>query len=494
MSWKAISLFIIMAVAKSEILYSQDKFPTIEAKTLKLYMDQKWDSLIRIGRIAQREGIDYYYLQLRIGMAHFQKKAYILASAHFNDAFAMNSSDLETLKYLYLSCLYSNRPDDARSVSSKLPDWMKTELKVEKKIIGQVDFEGGPTFSQYNKIEDHPYLMKKDSIWGEKDLYGNSFYGHIGITFNLSANIGLAVCYNYLNFSKIRYFQYARVEDQLDSTTHYPWGFVNHYSWNKVAHQADFPYQVNQHELYMAPTIVIPGGFKIFPSSHLIMVKYNNVNTQFKSRKITDTIFADSITPGYNLYSFRQNNYFFIQKDTSFIDYLFSLMISKDFSVFTAGISASYSKLNSNYQTQLCWSLSYFPLGNLDLYGTSSLTAFFQGSDSRLIFCQTVGGKVFSHLWLEASAVIGDLTNANLFNGYIVYNITDKTDYRLGLHAIIPVAGHVYLSLIYQLSMNENALAYYTIANTALGEIVSRQTENHKYNTNTIIGGLIWKL
>jgi len=119
--------------------------------------------------------------------------------------------------------------------------------------------------------------------------------------------------------------------------------------------------------------------------------------------------------------------------------------------------------------------------------------ALFQEGKSNLIFQQVIGGRVLPGLWLEGSAIIGDLTNANLMNGFIVYNNTDKINYRLGANLVYSITKNIDISLIYQFFNNENVQIYYSQAPGDPSQPVQLVTDYNNYQTHTIIGGITWK-
>jgi len=92
---------------------------------------------------------------------------------------------------------------------------------------------------------------KKNGPYGEKDLYGNSYYGQLGLLVNLSNKVSLKVAYNYLNFSKTKYFQYTQFDNLLDSVSHFPWGYINNYHLAPTVYSPAIPYQVRQQELHL---------------------------------------------------------------------------------------------------------------------------------------------------------------------------------------------------------------------------------------------------
>ena len=491
-------LIVIFAVLIFSLLpvnpvFASTDFKTVDSETYRLFNQQKWDSVILIGKSALRENIDYFYLRLRIGISYFEIKKYILAIEHLGKAHEFNSIDPIAMEYLYESYILAGRNADARYLADKMPAMLKEKLQPGLNLLDNVHLEGGYTFSSDDKGVDNPSLMGNDSIYGEQDLYGNHSYMNLDLTVYLTSRISLTFAYNYLNFSKIKYFQYGYYQDQLDSTTNFWWGYLNHYSWNKKVSSYQAKYNIHQHELYLGSTFQLPGGIKLMPALHLIYSSSEEPMSLYSEKTIYDTIYADTITPDTAVYSFQQANYSFLQNKNRSINYLFSFMITKDFSVFTSGLACSFSNLNKMKQTQLSWSLTYYPWGRTNFYANSTFMSVFQEGKSELIFQQVVGGKILSGLWLEGSAIIGDLTNANLMNGFIVYNNTDKINYRLGATFVYSLTKNLDLSIIYQYFSNKSIHLYYTTDPGDQSQPVRPITENNKYQTNTIIGGVTWK-
>ena len=490
-----IVIFVVLIFSQLPVnpVFASTDFKTVDTETYRLFQEQKWDSVILIGKSALRENIDYFYLRLRMGISYFEIKKYVQAIEHLGKAHEFNSIDPIAIEYLYDSYILAGRNSDARVLVDKMPAMLKDKLQPRLNLLDNVHLEGGYTFSSDNKGLDNPSLMGNDSIYGEQDLYGNHSYLNLDLTLNLTSRISLTLAYNYLNFSKRKYFQYGYYQDHLDSTTNFWWGYLNHYSLHKKVDSYQMDYSVNQHELYLGSTFQLPGGIKLMPAFHLIYSSSDEPMADYRGETISDTIFFDTITPETRVYNFQQATYSFPQKNKRLINYLFSFMLTKDFSIFTSGLAGSFSNLNKMNQTQITWSLTYYPWGRSNFYGNSTFMALFQEGKSELVFQQVVGGKILPGLWVEGSAIIGDLTNANLINGFIVYNNTDKINYRLGANVVYSLTKHLDISIIYQYFSNKSIHLYYTTDPGDLSQPVKPVTENNKYKTNTIIGGITWK-
>ena len=84
---KLILLFFVLISGKT---ISQDTLNSaiVEQKSYQLYLDKNWSELVKFGNEVVNQGYDYYYLQIRIGIAYFEKKNYSLAENHFKKVFS----------------------------------------------------------------------------------------------------------------------------------------------------------------------------------------------------------------------------------------------------------------------------------------------------------------------------------------------------------------------------------------------------------------------
>ncbi|MDP1622406.1 MAG: hypothetical protein Q8M08_08700 [Bacteroidales bacterium] len=444
-------IILILLARVPSMAENKIDFATVDRLTYKYYNEKKWDSVIMIGKQALSHDIDYYYLRVRMGIAYFEKAKYFQAATHFKKARQFNSGDAFVADYLYRSFVYTNRNEEARTLRSDMrPEEQDTTL-LSHGLLEHVHFETGYTISSEKAPEKLGPQVGNDSIYREQDLYGNYFYTNFGLKLSVSNRVGLSLAYNYLNFGKTKYIQYGRGEDYLQSD------------------DTSFKYHVVQHEAYISAKVFLPWGIKIMPAFHLLYDSY--------------PVFSNS-------------NSLLKGNDTSFNNYLAALDVSKDMGRFNFVVHGSWSNLNNNKQKQIGLSLTYFPLGNLNFYGTSTVTAFFQGKEKRLLFSQILGTKITPWMWGEVNFYSGNYSHANIFNGSIVYNNSDIINYRGGATLVFIVGNHVRLSLIYQYLRKESQQLYYikTQDQVTKEKIEIQQIKNNPYNTNTIIGGITWKL
>lgn len=469
-------------------------FTTVDQLTYRCFEEKKWDSVIVVGKQALRQDIDYYYLRVRMGISYYEKQEYIHAVVHLTKARRFNSGDPMVTDYLYRAYVFANRNEEADLLRSALPGNQTTNTG--NSFLEKVHFESGYTFSSDNSPKNSRNIMGKDSIYGERDLYGYNLYENLALRIKLSKRVRIDLAYNYLNFSKTKYVQYGRPEAHRDSIIDNQFSRDYFYSFPWMMHNMDFQYQVKQHEVHLGASIELPDGFTILPAVHFIHVSYTLLKTGYRTDSISDTAFFLKVDNSYHLFTYPSLVYSFSQKDTSFNNWVAALTITKDLGIFNLGLSGSWSNLNHSTQYQAGLTLTYYPLGNLNFYGTSSVTGFFQGKDTRLLLSQAIGGRVFPWMWIEGNLCYGDYTNANIFNGSVVYNSTGVIDYRAGANLDFVVSRHIVLSLIYQYFQKESQQLFYVRTPNPLPQVHTEMpvTKNNPYNTNTIIGGITWKL
>jgi hypothetical protein len=477
-------------------------FQSVDKLTYRCFEEKKWDSVIVVGKKALRQGIDYYYLRVRMGISYLEKKEYFPAIIHLRKAIEFNSQDPVISDYLYQSYVNVNREDEAQLIQGKNPKDKNDSTNIRNKFVEQVNIEGGYSLSSnYSSLQLPPHLYQAtksggQDIYGVEDLYNNSIYGSLGLKLKIFKRVKLSLAYNYLDFSKTMKLKEGHYEDHFLGIVNTVGGKNYLYSYPWVVHDTSIHYHVSQHEAHFGLTFILPVGFRIMPVFHFIHVASTINNFNIKLKPIQDTAFRSTTDSTIQTFPFTHYNYSFHQKDTSFNNYVVALMVTKYVGIFNFGIFGSWSNLNDQTQKQAGIMLSYYPLGNLNLYGTSTITEFFQGKETRLLLSQVIGGKITPWCWAEGQFYWGNFTNANILNGFIVYNISDKIDYRAAASLTFLVGNHIQLSLIYQYYRNESQQFYQILTLGPISKQLNEQvqTKNNPYNTNSLIGGITWKL
>jgi hypothetical protein len=173
-----ISLIILSVLMGTTSLAAAIKldFKTVDIITYRCYQEKKWDSVIMIGKQALRQDIDYYYLRVRMGISYYEKTQYFPATVHLKKARQFNSEDPIIANYLYYAYLYSGRVEEAGLIGlTTTPSSPTTTHSPSLKAGAEIHIEGGYTLSSDKSPTNLSTLMENDSIYGEQDLYGNSF-------------------------------------------------------------------------------------------------------------------------------------------------------------------------------------------------------------------------------------------------------------------------------------------------------------------------------
>lgn len=84
-------------------------FTEIDSLSFKLWEAGEWKRVIEIVQAGLNQGVDYYYLRMRIGVAYFNLEKYEKAIPHFRHALSFNEGDQVATEYLFLSMQFAGR-------------------------------------------------------------------------------------------------------------------------------------------------------------------------------------------------------------------------------------------------------------------------------------------------------------------------------------------------------------------------------------------------
>jgi hypothetical protein len=472
--------------------FSDEKvdFRYIDQRTYEAYEARQWDTVIHYGKLGLKNKIDYYYLRVRLGVAYYAIEDYMFASDHFEKALAFNADSKFAYNYLISCYIFSGRQAEADIMISKLGIHERRALNLRRpSFIDKTYIEAGPALTDNYSRNGNEDLMGKGNLYGEQDLYGNNLYFHVGLGINVAKRLKIYLGYSNLNINKRRIVQYTTLEPYRSGTTYYDWGYEYNYDYPVREHEKSFDYTVKQNELYLNALITLKNGWSITPAFHLLNVGFDKMNVKYNGELFTDTAYYVYETEYAQLFQYLKDRYKFPTKDTSYYDYVVSLSANKIISHFNIGINALFSSLNGQYRQQFGCTLTYYPLGNLKIYGQSRVTGLLEENSSRLVIGQMIGVKASKNMWVEGFASLGDLANMSEENAFIVYNQTDKINFKAGGNIIFTISDMIKLSLRYQLYQKEGEILFY----------LTPGPENYTYRKTTylnhqIIGGITWNL
>ncbi len=441
---------IFLCISNPGTLHAQsmpDMRPT-DSLTLALYNNQNWDELIDVGTKAIHQGLDYYYLRIRVGIAWYEKQNFRLAIRHFEKALKFNPTSQTTIEYLYYSYLLSGRKYDAEKIAPLLSEERKQKIGIDKnQFLDFVYFETGLGLYLNKNLNKWAKQRqpKDDSIYKQIVLHENLYYLHGGI--NLRVHPGIST-----------YHGFGDVTVNLRQKTAYlsqPW--------------PDFTTTVHQQEYYGNAIFAVSNGLKITSAWHFLWVNYD-----FRSTRYVDSLYV-------------------VVADTVPIkekEYAAFLSVRKDLGLLALEACGSYSDFTDSQTKQLGLTIYTYPFGNLNFYTETGIIKIWnQYERNDWIFRQLLGVKLSSIVWLEASGTFGNLKDYNEGYAFTVYNTADDINFKIEGNFLFDISKHLELSLRSRYMQQKAKYFYSPDFETENLEII-----NKNYGYFSLIGGIKWKL
>ena len=239
-------IFMLFVACQLQAQKAAD-YVQIDKQTYDAFIKKDWKQVTTIGQTAITEGVDYYFLRYRIGVAFYERGQYRSAIPHLEKALIFNGFDEVSREYLYYSYLFSERFSDAERVS-------KTFSKATKKRL---------------KIYPPPFLTTATAELGTKlpsfdSLRAMTFTG-IGVGHRIGD-----VATAFYNFSTV------------NQTVYY----------GKVA----------QKQYYLGVNVPLKNGFSIQPAFHLIDLNLTSTSPYVSSFHRTDFLGAVQVLKHFTMF------------------------------------------------------------------------------------------------------------------------------------------------------------------------------------------------
>ena len=481
--------FIILTFVLAFNLRSQEavNFRELDSAMYANTVAGNWEKVIMTGKAALRDGIDYYYLRYRLGLAYFGLRNYRRAAGHFEKALSFNNYSKTANEYLYYSYLYTAQYQPARVLSAGWNDFLKQQLPGgDKGFVEDISIESGMEISD-NYGRNSLDMLPGNVLYREQDLYGNSWYAHLSTALKLHPAISLHASYTRLNIRKE--YQAAYRWNQPDSVVTHSWGIEKYFPVNSRVSIYRYDYSVKQDELYLNVKAYLGRGWTLTPAIHYIHALSGQVDASLKVSMKTDTAAYISAVDSVIWFDYPVIEASFQPSALKLDNFVFSLSARKQLSIFDLDISASWSNLNNKNQYQLGLSALYYPFGNLGFYGSTKVKYLQEEGEHRSVFGQMLGTKILSFLWSEAYIDFGNLSSSNEYDARLVYNITDNINLKAGFNLIFVLSPSFNLNFRYQYLQKEGNRFEVIRESFPANRIVQ-----YKYTNQSISGGLKWKL
>ena len=287
--------------------------------------------------------------------------------------------DLFLKESLYSAYLLSGQNMKADMLAKTLPKSSQEFLGFKSSFVDFVHLSSGYTFSDNNKNYDND-IANLDTI----NQYQNMILGGVTVGLNLSDRVKLNANYN-LFTTKFESFAQNSVK------------------------QSDL---LSQHQFNLGMDIGLKNNFNIGFASGFYATEKN-----YKS--VAPTSGTGSRNGGNRRI-----------KPSQSTDYNFSFLafLNKRFTYLMPEISFAYSNFAFSNQFHSTIQLTYYPLGNLNFYGSSSATLILDNNKNRArntVFSQKIGVRLFGNMWLDGMVSIGNHLNHMMERSFIVYDTYD---------------------------------------------------------------------
>lgn len=404
-------------------------------------MTENWKALLKVGKLAHQQNIDFYYLNYRMAIAYQKIGNYRKSSIEFEklirkssevpDDFLLQSLNTnylflnETSKSLKLNNLYNQR-------IYKNPVW--------KSFIHKVSVFGGGAL-----INSYKTQIKENAIYPHAIFDVQNDMQDFGLLLNGFLAPSVEYNFSYINY-KSKYI--TVLIDPFKGQEH--------------------NYTISQDQLYANLNW-------LYKENKTFSVFFSGIKRFSNPLRLTE---PNSI-PALNVYG--------QVKETKF-EGLAGFEFKRSFTKFDLKYGALISNLIDSTQFQLSAGFHYYPFGNLNLYTLTDVYAGFANQKPRISAEEKIGFKVSKWLWLELNASLGQLKLMSQDKGFNVYNVPDEIKLIAGASALIVLNKHLDFQLIYNYMGQETEI-------TSASPLTNNQQiiTIHPFSKHIITGGISWK-
>ncbi len=150
--------------------------------------------------------------------------------------------------------------------------------------------------------------------------------------------------------------------------------------------------------------------------------------------------------------------------------------LSSNINRFSFGFSGSVLNSNLGNTKQFGLKAGVTLPGKSNIYFNSSLISMIETRNSRVVFSQTAGARLYKMVWAEGNITLGNLKNYNAHNALYIYNSVDPSTFRTGF------------TLFWYLGASVTLFGNYTYDKKQM------ELTRFDYKQHSFSGGIIWKL
>jgi tetratricopeptide (TPR) repeat protein len=435
---KALAILILCMVQggfAQELLNTLD----VDQRSYSLYEQQQWKPLIKLAKSAKKQGIDFYYLQYRLGISYYELKKYRQAIPCFESVVEQSPEDKTALEYLYFAYLFSDRLEDARVLALTFDPSFREQLKAHN-----------PGFLGGFGAEYKHYLVDDFTA------------PHAGTVTDLEQKVRQS-----LNYTNMSLTHSTRTRFSLFHAFSYLWGLNRVYDATRLAHE--FDENLRQFQYYIAGNWHLGKGFDMTLGGHYIRTTLEGLNPIF------------SPGPGPGNHNFQ---YLYITKENSWAGFL---KFKKSLSNFNVRVSGTFSDLNGGMQYLPSAGIDYYPLGNTRLFISSDVSYLVSPDEERynpgLVLKGKIGLQIFKPVWLVPFGQFGKVSDYADEDAFVIYNSHDVINHWYGVRLNVYLSNYK-LNLYYIFQSYDNTNHYQA----------GGGPQQIGYRSMTHLAGLKWRI
>ena len=412
-------------------------FPEVDQKSYALFAEKKWDELITFSSEARQNGIDFFYLQARTGIAWYNQGKFRIACEWFLKAWEADKSFDWLQEYLYYSLVYSGRSLEALKLAKGFTPSLKQKIGFDFMKPLRVSLETGISFNpDFDQLQNNRFY----EIFGENDNYGEGFFlknyhfETIDYSHQLAPGVNLNQSFTNIMVSR---------EEQIF------WGNNNSFSM-----------KINQKQYFLNPYFLIGKNWYFSPSLSYVWGNY-------------DLILGDYYP-----------NTFYTQKK-KYSDIIFSLPVWFNKGNISPGAELNFANVSEKKFTQLSAWVTWYPFSNTNLYLTPRI--YFKSGDHGISY-NTVGlsgGFQLGQVHFFGQYLKGNMENFIESGGYVIANLPGMSNQKISGSLYFPFNKKYQFVVRY---INQNISENY--------QMYSGGTKNNSveytYHKHTFTAGISW--
>lgn len=435
------------AIDKEPVIGAPLTFKYVDSTTYNLYLSADWKDLVKVGKNALKNGIDYYYLQMRIAYAYYALGKYRQAVRYYKNALGHNGFDPVANEYLYYAYKFGGRAHDALRQTRTLTASQKSNMGIHDSIHFVASglnyaWAGADASAVQDNIVSNTDLLNPGTQKATHAMhYASATFSH-----RLGTALVLTHTGSYLYKNELSYvITSARTflsEEQ----------------------------PVNQYEYSLDGDIRIADGWIIRPGFHYL-------NTSIP-------LYAEtSYGPGAGMNRTSVS-------ELTIVDWVQKFQIAYQSSYADLGLSYVHHNFNDIETHQAGWHGTFYPLANLNLYlGLDAYVQFnaFNNERTEQYFIRPLlGGKICNNLWLEVSGSPMEQFNFYDMRNNLAFNNLEKIARSLEANVIVP---------IYRAGMQLFIGYRYRSVNSMFfpSQDILHPVNPQNYQSHIITGGIKWK-